>query len=98
FPLDDRFGNKLTRGFELFAQTIEYVLVVVLVFGILGVSVMAGTAGKVGCHAIFVARHGAVRNTIAVLIKITAEFLTGFGPFLQLSGVQSFAPVKRFLV
>src|ERR687891_2086514 len=82
--LNDRFRDLFAGSIELFSQPVETVLVIMLIFRIFGVGIMAGTAGEIRSHPVRITRHGSVRDAIAVLIEIAAEFLSGFGPLFEL--------------
>jgi hypothetical protein len=45
---------------------------------------MARTAGEVGSHPVLISGNRAVRNAVAVLIEIAAEFFACFAPLLEI--------------
>ena len=98
FFFNDGLGQRICARCRVFSQSVENVFIIVLVFRVFGIGVMARTAGEIRRHAIFVAGHGAIGNTVAVLVEIAAEFLSGFGPFVQSSGRLAVCRDQRFLV
>src|SRR5687768_4545699 len=89
FFFDDGLRHELARGIKLLAQAVENILVVVLVFGVSRVGIVARTAREIRRHAILIAGHGSIRNTVAVLIEIAAEFFPGFRSEEHTSELQS---------
>src|SRR5581483_5464470 len=73
--LDDRLRHELARSLEFLSQPVERLLIVFFVFGILCVGVVARAAREIRSLAVRVARDRSVRNAVAVLVEVAAEFL-----------------------